>query len=167
MNFIFNIYYNNFNIKINHEDLHNNIIYNIESWKDLNNKLYLTDLIFPNYDKQNIWLNFNSRPFKICPCKYEELLIWSNNSIVNIIINDYFNNIIGFCVLTDKNDFYFINILCTNINKGIGTIIIEFIKKYFVNKPIKLKTKSNSKDFYLKKGFIELTNNIMIYSNNS
>lgn len=171
----FNVYCNNYKINVNKNYNVNNIYYNIFDWNNLNDKYHLVNLVFPeykslnnniNFNVGNIWSNLKLRPFKICPCKYDELLLWSNNSIINIIVSDDMGKIIGFCVITDKTDFYFINVLCTNISQGIGTLIIEFIQKFItVNKPIKLEATSNSKNFYLKKGFVNTSNNIMEYSN--
>lgn len=171
----FNIYQNSeFNFKFNNKstnefvDILNNITYKIFNWNDLKNKYYLSNLVFPEYtnnnNKKNIWNNFNLRPFKMCPCKYDELTNWSNNSLLNLIIFDD-TKIIGFCVISNESKYYLINILCTNISQGIGTIIIEFIKKHLYKKPIKLESTFNSEKFYLKKGFIKLHTNIMLYSN--
>lgn len=169
MTIFFNIYYNNFDIKINKNNIVKNIYYNIFDWNNLNDKYYLANLVFPEYQSSNhnnIWSNLKSRPFKICPCNYDELLYWSNNSIINIIISDDVGKIIGFCVISDIDKFNFINILCTNISQGIGTLIIEFIKEFIaINKPIKLEATFNSVKFYLKKGFIKKDGNIMEYSN--
>lgn len=174
----FSIFYNKYDIKITQNDINdindiNNIIYyNIFDWNDLKNRYYLANLVFPEYNStnstnSNVWLNLKSRPFKFCPCKYDKLVELSNNSIINIIVRDDINNkIIGFCVISDIVGYYFINILCTNISQGIGTLIIDFVKKNIsTNKPIKLESTFNSVKFYLKKGFSKLDNNIMIYSN--
>lgn len=174
MTISFNVYYNNYNyeIKINKNNIVKNICYNIFDWNYLNDKYYLANLVFPEYKSSNhnnnvnnnIWLNLKSRPFKICPCNYGELLSWSNNSTTNIIVSDDMGKIIGFCVISDIDKFYFINILCTNILQGIGTLIIEFIKEFIaINKPIKLEATFNSKKFYLNKGFVNIDGNIMVY----
>jgi hypothetical protein len=170
MTISFNVYCNNYHIKINKNYIVKNICYNIFDWNILNNKYYLTNLVFPEYQSSNhnnnIWFNLKSRPFKICPCNYDELLSWSNNSIINVIVSDDMGKIIGFCVISDIDKFYFINILCTNISQGIGTLIIDFIKEFItINIPIKLKATFNSRKFYLKKGFIKKDGNIMEYSN--
>ena len=173
MGIYFNVYCNNYEINVNKDYISNNISYNILDWNNLNDKYHLVNLVFPehqslnnNINVNNIWSNLKSRPFKICPCKYDELLLWSNNSIINIIVSDDMGKIIGFCVITDKTEHYFINVLCTNISQGIGTLIIEFIQKFItVNKPIKLEATYNSKNFYLKKGFVDTSHNIMEYSN--
>ncbi len=185
----FNIYLsNNFNDSIynindnitNYSYNKPNIKFNIGKWNDLENKYYLVDLIFPEFKlnhenlnknnkliQQNVWNSLSSRPFKICPCNYEKLLHWSNNSILNICVFNDTQVIIGFCVVSLKDNFYFIDILCTNINQGIGTLIVEFIKNNFNDMPIKLKFTSNSKNFYLKKGFVlhHLYSDIMIWNN--
>lgn len=176
MTISFNVYYNNYNyeIKINKNNIVENICYNIFDWNNLNDKYYLANLVFPEYqysnhnnnNNNNIWLNLKLRPFKICPCNYDELLSWSNNSIANIIVSDNMGKIIGFCVISDMDEFYFINILCTNISQGIGTLIIEFIQEFIaINKPIKLEATFNSRKFYFKKGFSKKDGNIMEYSN--
>lgn len=138
----------------------NDIEFAVKNWHDLEDKYFLSNLVFPNNDKNktnnnNIWLNLNSRPFKICPCNYDELTYWSNNSLINICIFDSGNKIIGFCILSLKLNCYFIEILCTNINQGIGSLIIEFIKLNFNSKPIKLIYTYNSEKFYTKNGFIK------------
>ena len=170
MTFYFDVYCNNYEIIISKNFIINNINYNIFDWNDLNDEYYLANLVFPEYKSSNnntgnIWQTLKLRPFKICPCKYEQLITWSNNSIINIIVRDDDGKIIGFCVISDMVEFYFINILCTNISQGIGTLIIEFIQKFIiVNKPIKLEATFNSKKFYLKKGFVKINDDIMEYS---
>jgi len=180
----FNIYFlNNFNIPVKFDNYQlnlPNVIFNTFKWSELNNQYYLVDLVFPEYklnritlnknnqsNQVNIWSNLSSRPFKICPCNYEKLLYWSNNSLLNICVFDKDKKIIGFCVVSVKHDCYFIDILCTNINNGIGTLIMDFIKNNFNNMPIYLKFTSNSKLFYLKKGFVISSeySSIMVWNN--
>ena len=57
-----------------------------------------------------------------------------------------------------------LGVLCTNINNGIGTIIIELIKSILTDKPIRLASTLNSEKFYLKKDFVKLFGSIMEYS---
>lgn len=165
----------------NNNDSKNNIKLNIYDWNMLDDKYFLVNLIFPEHQLTNnsnnlesktnsnngIWNLLNLRPFKICPCNYNDLLQWSNNSIVNICVFDENNKIIGFCVVSNDSYYYLINILCTNIKQGIGGIIIDFIKNNFNDKPIKLTYTFNSKNFYLKKDFQISKNNInqMIWFN--
>lgn len=169
----FNIYFNHFNhfnIPNNSNNSNNDISYNVYDWSELNDKYYLANLVFAKNNtsntNNNIWSNIKFRPFKICPCKYDELVVWTNDSIINIIVRNETNKIIGFCVVSDMIEYYFINILCTNINQGIGTMILNFIKSVIgCDKPIKLKSTFNSENFYLKKGFVKINNNMLKYSN--
>lgn len=174
--YIFLIETNCRDINFNYDFVHNSnkfskndIEFIVKNWFDLEDKYFISNLVFPeskNNKKNNKWINFNLRPFKICPCNYDELTYWSNNSSINICIFDNDNKIIGFCILLSKFDCYFIEILCTNINQGIGSLIIEFIKLNFNSKPIKLIYTFNSEKFYIKKGFTKKNNekNFMLWN---
>jgi hypothetical protein len=154
---------------------------------------YLANLVFPEKDnftknkffesnslvQSNVWLYLKNRPFTLCPIDYNKLLDVTNNSVLNICVFDTFNNLIGFAVLMEKSDFFWIEIICTKSNKGIGTIIIELIKsivssvftnKYKDNnkleqyKPIRLSSTFNAEKFYMKKGFKKLFGSIYQFS---
>ena len=131
---------------------------------------YLVNLIFPNHNvcisnnintntntntNTNIWNNLSYRPFKICPINKEKLYLVSNNSIINICIFDQenTNKLVGFVVVSNKFDCYWIEIFCTNIRQGIGSILDKLLKTILVDKPIRLVCTFNSIEFYLKKGF--------------
>lgn len=144
----------------------NNIVFDTF---DNYNSTYLVNLVFPNEKNTlstNIWSSLSSRPFKICPINKEKLYLVSNNSFLNICVFDNFDKLIGFVVVTDKNDCYWIEILCTNIKQGVGTLIDNLIKLILTSKPIRLESTFNSKNFYLKKKFVIIQNNIMEYKKN-
>jgi len=181
----FDVYTTDFNLNFNNNYLSSNfnIRLNIYEWMKFNNKSFITDLVFPETktnkitktsdkdqcsDTKIFWDKLKLRPFKICPCNYKELLDWSNNSYLNICIFNQSNKIIGLCIISLLSDCYFINILCTNINQGIGKLIIEFVKSVIDDKPIKLISTFNSKIFYLKMGFVVDKNNsnMMVWTKN-
>jgi hypothetical protein len=142
----------------------------IDNWINVNSN-YLTDLVFPennlsNPNPKNIWSTLSLRPFKICPINKEKLYTVSNNSILNICVFNQLNKLIGFIVITDKNDYYWIEIFCTNIKQGIGNLIDNLIKLILISKPIRLISTFNSKGFYIKKGFIALDDYLMEYKKN-
>lgn len=129
---------------------------------------YLTNLVFPNNNlsSNNIWNKISNRPFKICPINKDKLYLVSNNSILNICIFNHLNKLIGFAVISDKKDYFWIEIFCTNINQGIGSLIDNLIKLILTSKPIRLESTFNSKNFYLKKDFTILHDYILEYKKN-
>ncbi len=124
----------------------------------------IADLVFPEKTISNVWDGLKSRPFKICPINKEKLLCVLGDSILNICIFNELSKIIGFVVVTDKQLYYWIEILCTNIKQGIGTIIIDLLKLILHDKPIRLKSTFNSEKFYIKKNFIKINGDIMQYN---
>ena len=157
---------------------------------------YLVNLIFPNHNvcisssigtnsnsssntntntHTNIWNNFSYRPFKICPINKEKLYLVSNNSIINICIFDQeytnklsnTNKLVGFVVVSNKFDCYWIEIFCTNIRQGIGSILDQLLKTILIDKPIRLICTFNSIQFYLKKGFTVISKefNLLEFNN--
>ena len=162
------IFKNNLSKSFDINALNKEFNYTIFNWE---NKYYLTDIIFPETNStttcinENKWNKLKLRPFKICPINYSKLLDISNKSILNICVFDEFNKIVGFVVISEKTQYYWIDILCTNMYQGVGTIIIDLIKSILTDKPIKLSSSFNAEKFYLKKGFVRLQANIMEYSN--
>jgi hypothetical protein len=167
--------------------LNSNIKKNIENFLFLNknvNKIifdnwfnvdsnYLTNLVFPNLNssntdtkEKNIWINLSLRPFKICPINKEKLYLVSNNSILNICIFNQLDKLIGFIVISDKKEYYWIEIFCTNIGQGIGSLIDNLIKLILISKPIRLISTFNSKEFYIKKKYKILNNYLLEYKKN-
>lgn len=146
----------------------NNVVFNnFDRW-DL---AYLVNLVFvdnkisssANSNLTNIWSSLSSRPFKICPINKEKLFIVSNNSFLTICVFNQSNKLVGFVVVTNKDSYYWIEIFCTNIRQGVGTLIDNLIKLILTSKPIRLESTFNSKDFYLKKNFVFVEGNIMEY----
>ena len=165
------IYFNNLqsDIKNNIENFLDKNIYDIifDNWINVNPD-YLTNLVFPENiipesQIKNIWTNLSLRPFKICPINKEKLHFVSNNSILNICIFNQLNILIGFVVITDKKDYYWIEIFCTNIEKGVGTLIDNLIKLILISKPIRLQSTFNSKKFYINRKYRVLHNYLMEY----
>lgn len=167
------IYFNNFIIKKNiFESLKKMPNCEIKQWDNKFNQYTLTDLVYPetknisrlnNSNNFNIWENLKLRPFKICPIDYKKLLLVSNNSILNICAFEIeSNNLVGFIVISHKDSYFWIDILCTNINKGIGTYIINLIKFILkpYDKPIKLSSSFGAEKFYSNREFTKLSGNI-------
>ena len=65
--------------------------------------------------------------------------------------------------MTDKYDYYWIEILCTDIRHGVGSLIINLIKLILISKPIRLQSTFNSREFYIKRGFCVLNNYLLEY----
>jgi hypothetical protein len=173
-----------FTIKNNIENFLNNknkfdVTFN--NWNCVNSN-YLTDLVFPENNLSslnsslnsfpvlkvpNIWEKLSSRPFKICPITKEKLYQVSNNSVLVICVFNESNGLdglVGFVVVSDRIDYYWIEIFCTNINQGIGSLIDNLIKLILISKPIRLQSTFNSKEFYIKKGFVVLNEYLLEYS---
>jgi hypothetical protein len=157
------IYTNNYSIDL---DYLNNYPYkySINEWKSKEPD-YLSNLVFPKESHLLRWSNLQTRPFKICPINKSKLLNVSNNSILNICVFDSDRKIVGFVVVLEFTDYYWIEIICTNVSNGIGTIIIDLVKKILVNKPIKLASTFNAINFYLKRGFVKTCGNIYKFEN--
>lgn len=150
-----------------------------DNWNSFNSN-YLVDLVFPENNLSssnsnpnslpvlkvpNIWNKLSSRPFKICPINKEKLYQVSNNSILVICVFNESNRLVGFVVVSDQIDYYWIEIFCTNINQGIGSLIDNLTKLILISKPIRLQSTFNSKEFYIKKGFVVLNEYLLEYSN--
>jgi len=157
-----NIFQNNFKLDVQiKKNIQNLYVVQFNNWNDYSSH-YLTNLVFPE-NNSNIWLNLSIRPFKICPISKNNLYFVSNNSILNICVFNQFNKLVGFVVISDKKDFFWIDIFCTNIGQKIGSLIDNLIKLILISKPIRLESTFNSKPFYLKKGFKILDEFIMEY----
>ena len=135
----------------------NKDVIKIIKWED---PLTMVKYVFPNEGEHTIarGISFSNRPFKACPIKYNKLLEISNKAIFNICVFKE-NILIGMSVITelDKNTFY-INIMCTNVDAGVGKYLILVIKKLTNYSNLLLRAESKVTSFYEKYGFKKIKN---------
>lgn len=110
--------------------------------------------MFPGEDATTKAWSSNRRPFLICPINYKNLLEVSNKSIYNICVFKE-KQIVGFAVLSHKENYFVLDILCTKPRQKIGTYLMNLIIKLADKTKIRIIPFYGTETFYQKFGFIK------------